>query len=179
MNVETLKVTFSYFHQMETKTEAKSTLTLEEVLVLTKEFVMKKDQVSEMATQLAKMIPQWEEKALPVLRRLISEARANLKVGDQVFFPVAKEEEKLWQIREVEKIADRNHGKDILIKWKKFDILVSGKNEKLVQAYPKELDEEECITMKLIPLSVVQGNVESFKMILQAVYPRNTNFLIL
>ena len=165
---------------METKTEVKSALTLEEILVLTKELVTKKDQVSEMATQLAAMTPEWNKKALPVLRRLISEARANLKVGDQVFFPVAKmEEEKLWQIREVEKIADRNHGKDVLVKWKKFDILVPGKEEKLVGAYSKELDEEDCITMKLIPLSAVQGNVESFKMILQAVYPRNTNFLIL
>ena len=93
-----------------------------------------------------------------------------------MFFPVdTAKEYKLWQIREVEQVS--NKGTHVLIKWKKFDAL--DEKKKVIDYLKTDISEDECITAKMIPLSVVQGSVESFRLILEAVYPRKTNFLIL
>ena len=53
------------------------------------------------------------------------------------------------------------------------------RKKKVIDYLKTDISEDECITAKMIPLSVVQGSVESFRLILEAVYPRKTNFLIL
>src|SRR5437764_6995251 len=146
----------------QTQTQTEEQPTLQQIIEAGKNLLLQKEH----ERKSAEMTSEWN-KYLPSFKKLVSEARKALKVGDAVCYP-SQEDPAVWQIRQVEKVSDLSSSGNLVVKWKPFEHIHD--KEKIIWTCLCKVAENEDLTEIAIPLSVVNGDISALQAIFRLLY---------